>query len=254
MGVIVAAYGGGTNSTALLIEYVNRGMKVDLIIFSDTGAERPETYSFIDLFSQWLVDNNMPPITIVHPNYTLESDCLRRKRLPALAYGFKTCSLQFKRQPQEKFMNNIPAAKMLWKSGGKVIKLMGYDAGEKGRALGKSGDEKYDCHYPLIDWDIWRDDCLEIIHDAGLPQPGKSSCFFCPSMKKREIMALVKDHPDLLQRALVIEENADLLTVKGLGRDWAWRDLIRYEEGQGNMFGKCMTWYETNAPCECYDG
>lgn len=247
------AYGGGTNSTALAIECVKRGIKIDVITFSDTGGERPETYRYIDMFSKWLQKNGLPPITKVYPNYTLESDCLRRNRLPALAYGFKTCSLQFKRQPQEKYMNNLEVAKAEWKHGRSVIKLMGYDAGEPHRAK-KSDDNKYICEYPLIEWDIDREGCKKIIETAGLPQPGKSSCFFCPSMKKHEILALNQDHPDLLQRALAIEENADLLTVKGLGREWAWRDLIRYENSQEKLFGKCQTWYETNVPCECYDG
>ena len=54
---------------------------------------------------------------------------------------------------------------------------------------------------------------------AGLPQPGKSSCFFCPSMKKQEILYLKEHYPDLFNRAATLEENAMpyLKTVKGLG-------------------------------------
>ena len=44
-----------------------------------------------------------------------------------------------------------------------------------------------------------RDRALEA---AGLPQPGKSSCFFCPSMKREEIMLLKEQHPDLYARAI----------------------------------------------------
>ncbi|MDG9927457.1 MULTISPECIES: hypothetical protein [unclassified Pseudomonas] len=50
---VVVAYGAGTNSTALLVEMVRLGEPVDAILFADTGGERPETYAYRDLFSDW---------------------------------------------------------------------------------------------------------------------------------------------------------------------------------------------------------
>ena len=32
------SYGGGINSTAMLIEFVNRGIMDDVILFADTGG------------------------------------------------------------------------------------------------------------------------------------------------------------------------------------------------------------------------
>jgi len=253
MGITIASYGGGTNSTAELIECVNRKVKVDLILFADTGGERPETYEYVKMFSAWLVAHGYPAIVWVKaPNVTLEQDCLRRNALPALAYGWKTCSQRFKIQPQDKYVNNWDLAKNAWKKGKDVVKLVGYDAGETNRAIGKNRDKKYKYRFPLIEWDIDRNGCIEVIKKAGLPQPGKSSCFFCPSMKKHEIMALSKEYPDLLERALAIESNAELLTVKGLGRSYLWANYVKYQDSQGSMF--CETWYEADVPCECYDG
>ena len=59
-----------------------------------------------------------------------------------------------------------------------------------------------------------------------MPQPGKSSCFFCPSMRAEEIIDLREQHPDLFRRAIVLEDNArpNLKTVKGLGRNYSWKD------------------------------
>jgi hypothetical protein len=62
---VVVSYGGGRNSTALLILCQKLGIKVDLILFADTGGELPETYKYIDIFSKWLVENKMPEITII---------------------------------------------------------------------------------------------------------------------------------------------------------------------------------------------
>jgi 3'-phosphoadenosine 5'-phosphosulfate sulfotransferase (PAPS reductase)/FAD synthetase len=80
--VIVASFGGGTNSTAMLIGMADRGEPVDLILFADTGGEKPHTYAHRDEFSEWLAANGMPPITTVLQPETLEADCLRRNALP----------------------------------------------------------------------------------------------------------------------------------------------------------------------------
>jgi hypothetical protein len=94
-----------------------------------------------------------------------------------------------------------------------------------------------------------RDECIESIKNAGLPLPGKSACFFCPSSKPREILQLNKTHPDLIKRALAMEENAqiNLTTVKGLGRNYSWKELIYSDNAQMKMF-------TNDVPCECYDG
>ena len=104
---VICSYGGGTNSTALLIECVKRGIRVDMILFADTGAEKPHTYDYVEYFSKWLVSEGYPAIQIVKaPNKSLEQDCFDRKALPSVAYGFKTCSQRFKVQPQDKLVNN----------------------------------------------------------------------------------------------------------------------------------------------------
>jgi 3'-phosphoadenosine 5'-phosphosulfate sulfotransferase (PAPS reductase)/FAD synthetase len=43
---LVVAYGLGVNSTALLVEFVKQGIRPDLILFADTGGEKPETYAY----------------------------------------------------------------------------------------------------------------------------------------------------------------------------------------------------------------
>lgn len=255
---IVIAYGGGTNSTAMLIGLVERKMPVDLILFADTGGERPGTYAYTKLFSDWLVERGYPEIRTVHytdkdgERVTLEGRSLQTERLPSLAYGFKKCSLRFKRGPQDKFVNNWEPAKECWKRGDQVIKYLGFDADEAHRMQGSRDDNKYRYLYPLVDW-IWgREECVEAIEQADLPQPGKSSCFFCPAMRKREILQLKACHPDLLDRALKIEETAAPHcrgSVEGLGRSWTWASLIKADEDQLKLFdtGPAIA-------CGCYDG
>jgi hypothetical protein len=246
----IASYGGGTNSTAMLIGLAERGEAVHLILFADPGAEMPHTYIYLDLFSGWLVSKGQGPIvTVKAPNKSLEQDCLDRFALPAIAYGFKTCSQRWKMEPQEKYLNNWQPAKEVWNHGEKITRLIGYDADEPQRAKAYE-DKKYTNRYPLIEWGWGRDECIDAINRAGLPQPGKSSCFFCPSMKKAEIIQLKKAYPELAQRAVELERNADLSSIKGLGRRFSWGSLITADDAQYKMFPDL----EPDMPCGCYDG
>ncbi|MEM3161041.1 MAG: phosphoadenosine phosphosulfate reductase family protein, partial [Nitrososphaera sp.] len=43
----VLSYGGGVNSTALMILLVRHKLPIDYVIFADTGSERPETYTYL---------------------------------------------------------------------------------------------------------------------------------------------------------------------------------------------------------------
>lgn len=241
----MVSYGGGTNSTAMLVGMVERTERPDAILFADTGGERPEIYTFAERFSGWLVERGFPEITVVANLPTLEQDCLTRKALPSVAYGFKSCSDRWKVRPQNKWVNRWPLAMEAWQRGEKVTKCIGFDAGEPYRADGKTGDEKYLNRYPLIEWDWGREECVEAIRRAGLPQPGKSSCFFCPNTKKHEILSLPVD---LQERALEMEENADLGTIKGLGRGFSWKNFIHGDRAQIKLFPV------GEMPCGCYDG
>lgn len=255
--ITIASYGGGTNSTAMLIEMAMRGEPAPhAILFADTGGEKPHTYAHVEEFSAWLEKQGYPRITTVKKVtrdgdvLTLEQNCLNKAMLPSIAYGFKTCSQKYKIQPQEKWANNDPACKAEWAAGRKVVKLIGFDAGEPQRATERD-DPKYTWRYPLIEWGITRADCVKIIESCQISLPGKSSCFFCPNMRPAEIRQLGRDYPDLLQRALDMEANADLTTIKGLGRgNFSWRDVM----AQGDMFDGGFWEHEPPYPCECMDG
>ena len=245
----VVAFGGGTNSAAMLIEMQARGVVPDLILFADTGGELPETYQFVKTFSDWLESKAMPKIEWVkYKRETLEENCIRQKMLPSLAYGFKTCSQKYKIQPQYQFCNNWAMAKEAWRGGGRVLKLIGYDAGESHRVKFYD-DKKYIYEYPLVRWGWNRNKCVEVVRQAGFA-PAKSSCFFCPAMKKHEVLRLAEEPPELAERAIAMEKNAELTKIVGLGRNWRWEDLIRSDQQQMKMFEDLPD----EVPCGCYDG
>jgi len=244
----IVSYGGGTNSTAMLIGLRDISEKPDAIIFADTGGEKPQTYQHIEAMQSWCRRNDFPEITIVRKGgngETLEQELLRKNTLPPVAFGFKTCSTNYKIQPFEKWCNQNEKCKNAWKTGQKVERLIGIDADESHRAK-PSPNKKFLNVYPLIDWDWAREECVEKIKAEGLKLPGKSACFFCPNSKPQEILELPED---LKSRALEIENNASVVTsVKGLGRDWSWSHLIRTNDLQS-----CFP-FAQDQPCGCYDG
>ena len=239
----VVCFGGGTNSTALLVGLQERGIRPDLILFADTGSEKPHTYQNIDVVSEWCASVGFPEITVVRvTGELLLENCLRRKALPSVAYGRKSCSQRWKIEPQNKFLNNWEPAKAIWAEGGKIIKLVGYDADEWYR-IKDYDDAKYAVEYPLVDWGWGREECVDAIARAGLPQPGKSACFFCPNSKPSEIGLLREQYPELYVQALELESNADLTAISGLGRNWSWKNYDK----QGDLWD-----YAPGQPCGCH--
>lgn len=256
MTLTIASWGGGVNSTAMVVEWLSRRERLDFVLFADTGGEKPTTYAYLETFAEWLEKHDVTFIRLKAnvQDDTLEDECLRTKRLPSLAYGFKKCSLKWKRQPQDKWVNNCDAAREAWAKGEKVLKLIGFDAGETRRATPKNGksswdDEKYTYRYPLIEWDMDREACVEALRSRGIPVPPKSSCFFCPASTVGEILDLQAKHPDLMDRALAMEANADNTSVLGLGRRFAWRTVVTQDRAQLKLWSA-----GDDAPCDCYDG
>lgn len=244
----VLAFGGGTDSTAILCGWVEKGYQaidpIDLILFADTGGERPWTYEHIDRMNVWLDVHGMPEITVVRAKESLEENLLRLSNLPPIVFGFKTCSQRFKIEPQDKFLNNHPEVKQAVKAGKPVVKLVGYEFSETNRwAKSPLFDGKYHLQFPLVHWEWSRPDCEAAIKRMGIPQPGKSSCFFCPNNKKPEIHELKAEYPHLYDRAIRLERKAlssgkiKSEKVKGLGRGFSWEDFAGADD---EAFHVCM--------------
>ena len=254
--LLIISYGGGVNSVAMLVGMYERGITPSLILFSDTGGEKPETYEHLATVSAWLESKNWPTITTVavsdNPSAidkTLEDSCLRLGFLPSIVYGFKKCSQRWKADPQRKYLNHWDQFKQARSNERTVWQAIGYDAGELHRSL--VGESKTEFVFPLREWNWGRAECVDAITRHGIPIPVKSACFFCPSSKKREVLALHREHPDLFARAVQLERAADgkNTAVKGLGRHWSWEQLVQIDEAQGNLFHETV-----EIPCMCFDG
>ncbi|MFC5342914.1 hypothetical protein ACETK8_20050 (plasmid) [Brevundimonas staleyi] len=227
---VIVAWGAGVDSTAMIIELVARGERIDMVLFADTGAEKPETLAFIPIFRAWLAAHGVPSEIVRYaprrfknwPAYrTLTENLLTNGTLPGIAFGRGTCSQKWKAAPQHAWARNWPPAITAWAAGLKVVKLIGYDAGRaddrRARAADALDDPFYAHRYPLREWGWGREDCVRRIVAEGLPVPPKSACFFCTAARPDEIRALPRV---LLRQIVLIEARAAprLRQVDGLWR------------------------------------
>jgi len=208
-GKKLISWGGGVNSTAMIISELKKEKYNPAIVFADTGNERPETYAYIRLFKKYLERNWDKTIYTLTPRTHREYYSARIRNNPintieeySLFFNVvpfvrgRWCTSEFKRD----------AIRRWGKARGIFTHLIGIHAGESGRVKESYG--KYKTEYPLFEDGIDQRDCEEIIKGEGLPIPIKSGCFFCPYQKLSEWKRLYKKYPHLFQRAIALEKNA----------------------------------------------
>lgn len=236
----------------MLIEMKNRGIRPDAILFADTGAERPATYTHVERMKAWARRVGFPEIETVRydppiaPYKDLEGECLKNQAMPQLAFGRHGCSVKWKIKPQLKRLKE--------KGIGARRQAIGLDNGPADLRRAKNFAEKafdapgVEFWYPLQEWGFDREASKEIIAREGIEVPIKSCCFFCPGMKKAEIREQAQTDPELHQRALELEANYrdgknfrhdGTFSKKtgrwspptpGLGRGFAWKDVPTSDE------------------------
>jgi len=239
---VVAAWGAGVNSTAMIIELVRRGEAPDMVLLA-AMPEQPHTTALIPVFRAWMdahgVANEIVEYQVTRvkhwpPYNDLLEACLTNGTLPSIAFGLHSCSARHKISPQDKWVKHWPPACRAWDAGQKVTRLIGYDcsARDNQRYAHRDGhvSDLYDYRYPLREWGWTREDCECCIADAGLPPFGKSSCFFCSGMQPDEVRALP---PEQLRLIVLLEARAAprLKSVEGL-----WRRSTRTRPGSMTAF------------------
>jgi len=204
------SFGGGVNSVAMILMLLDQKEEFEAI-FVDHGTDWPETYEYFNMFQGWLKDHGHKLITVLKPNYSrkkgtepfnnLYNYAHFRKIVPS---GFmRWCTRDFKVKPIYKYVEKP------------CFMLLGIDWGEVKRA--KISIEKgVENRFPLIEHEIDRDDCKNIIKAHSLLVPMKSGCYICPFQRRNQWIELRKTHPDLFCKAQQLEQrNMDYRKSKG---------------------------------------
>ena len=187
----ILSFGGGLQTTALAIMVAKGELEVDEVVFADTGAEKPETYWYIENYIKPMI-----PLTVIRneqPYYQPDfyGFLWRKEQVPNIR--FRECTDHFKIRPIKRYV------------GKEVVMIIGFSFDEMERAVNRKVVKWQTPEYPLIELKLTSQDCRGIIKDYGFPIPLKSSCFICPYQKVPEWNWLKNNHPDLFQKALDLE-------------------------------------------------
>ena len=199
----ILSWGGGVNSTAILA-MIKLGMLHELtkdnthIVFADTGAEMPYTYEHTNICLSpmardgWKVKVLRPNVNLHYfKDKTLEQVCLEKGWIPSARSRW--CSQHFKTDPIKNYVKSLYANYVL---------ILGIAIDEKHRARDFSGKTLY----PLIDQNIDRQGCIDLIKKADLPEARKSGCYMCPLQRKAQWIDLYLNYKDYFNKAVKIEQ------------------------------------------------
>jgi 3'-phosphoadenosine 5'-phosphosulfate sulfotransferase (PAPS reductase)/FAD synthetase len=227
------SYGGGVNSTAMILFLIATNIQIDDIVFIDTGAEHPDTLLYVNYFQDYL----QRKITIIGKDEGLYDYCFKKKIIPSMKYRW--CTDTFKRRPFAKHVRQYKGKKYIY---------IGFDAGEDSRVTNalsyckpRSKTRKL---FPLFYADITRSKCIQIILDAGLAVPPKSGCYICPFQTKKTLVEMKTMYPILFAQAMALElQHPKKLTI---------RTGLRLEDVDREHLDLRFD-YEPYKPCDCYD-
>lgn len=203
------SFGAGVQTTALLVLICEgRWPRPDGIVFADTGQEHQETYDYLaDVSGPYAREHGLE-ITVLgsewrtnHYAADLETYCREHRMLPGT--WVRWCTDRYKVKPIMRFLKRMMGAS----KSEPIESWIGISTDEQRRAL-LSTDPLEIKRYPLIEMGLSRADCEAVIRRAGLSVPPKSGCWFCPFQKQAKWHQLKREHPDLFERALFMEDNA----------------------------------------------
>jgi PP-loop superfamily ATP-utilizing enzyme len=191
------SYGGGVNSTAMIIYMVEEGIAFDEVVFADTGAEWPETYQYLDFFTHEYLSRHSLSITRItskEMGVRRESLLEHYRRLSVIPCRVRRhCTQDWKIKPMFRYYEKP------------CVQFLGIDAGEAHRAK-PSRQPDVENDFPLIDAGINRQECKRIIKNAGLCLPRKSGCYFCPFSRISQLRELHQLHPELFEIIVNLEK------------------------------------------------
>ncbi len=215
----VLGISGGKDSAALAIyikeHYPDVHEKVEYF-FSDTGAELPEIYEFLDKLEAYLGKEINRLSSGADFEHWLK---LHDEFLPSPKQRW--CTRVMKLKPFEDFVGDDP-----------VISYVGIRADENREGY-ISHKETIKAVFPFIEDGLVRDDIFKILEDSvGIPEyykwRSRSGCYFCFFQRQSEWKGLKENHPALFEKAKEFENR--------VRRKHVW------DEGMVDVGGHGYTW------------
>ncbi|MDI1494709.1 MAG: hypothetical protein K8823_15 [Cenarchaeum symbiont of Oopsacas minuta] len=191
----VCGISGGKDSSALAV-YMRDKVPDMEYFFCDTGAELPETYTYLKKLETVLGK----PISRLNSSRGFDHYFeVFRGTLPSPQ--MRWCTKLLKIKPLEE-----------WIGDDETISYVAIRADEKNRKGHISSKPNISTKFPFIDDDVDHADILRILEESGIGLPDyyewrtRSGCYFCFFQRKSEWVGLADKHPDLFKQAVAIEQ------------------------------------------------
>ena len=207
----------GKDSLAMLLRLLESGMPVDIILFNETGLDFPEMEEHIRKVEEYIKKYTDIGITCLKPEHPFEYYFFdvpihhRKKtkfneRLGTDSHnGFswpgpkmRWCTDRLKTRPRTQFLKD-------YRKEYNIIEYVGIAADEEYRLRRKINDRE-NKRYPLVDWGMTENDCLQFCYDRGFDWGGlyekfsRVSCWCCPLQSLPELRVLYHEFPNLWQK------------------------------------------------------
>jgi hypothetical protein len=260
MTIRTFSYGGGVQSTAALVLAARGTIDYPLFLFANVGddSEHPDTLRYVwDVAMPYAAAHGIELVELRRTRrgapWTLyqeiTDEVLTGMPIPLHmengAPGRRSCTKHFKVQVIAKETKRRGAT-----PDDPAIIGLGISIDEYQRMRTDSPVAWHRNDYPLIDLRLSRDDCRRIIAEAGLAQPGKSACWFCPYTRRGDWQRMAATNPDLYMQAVVLEQDI-LAKERRAGKSGA-HYLTRYGRPLYKVIGEqaMMDFDEPDDVCE----
>jgi hypothetical protein len=230
MSLTTISYGGGVQSTAMLVLAAQGrlGYDVDAALFANVGddSEHPATLQYVrEVATPWAAERGITVYELRRvmrdgSGRTLMQDLTRDSktinipvRMTNGAPGNRNCTHTYKVQVVGKWLKANGAS-----ADDPATVCIGISTDEITRVSNKRSMPYERPVYPLIDLGLDRSACQTLIAEAGLPVPPKSSCYFCPFHRPQMWAEMRRDEPELFWKSAELE--ATLIARRAaLGKD-----------------------------------
>lgn len=190
----IVSLSGGKDSTAMLLLTLEKGEKIDDIVFFDWGKEFPEMYEHLQKLEDFIgrkITRLYPP----HPfeYYMMEYEKTKGKYKGEKGYGWPTRIIRWCTSIKRAAIRNHCRG---------AVECIGYVYEERFRRPRYLDNQRY----PLLEWGVTSEEAKRFCESHGFDWDGlyklfdRVSCWCCPFRTKGEAQALATFFPELLEK------------------------------------------------------
>ena len=227
----VFSYGGGRQSTAVLVLCAQGRLAYNHLLFANVGddTENPATLAYMAEYAKpYAAEHGVDLVELRRTmrdgsTRTLTEELINQPssipipvRLASGGFGRRRCTDRFKIQVVARWTKAHGAS-----PDAPAICGIGISTDEIGRASTVERVEWQRTEYPLLDLGLSKGDCQRIVAEAGLPPAPKSSCSMCPFRSLEDRRRQRREQPEAFADSVALERMVNERR-DAMGKDHVW--------------------------------